>query len=65
MNRLTRFAKDENGNAAIDWIVLTTGIVMLSIAIIATLSSGVGPVSTETAEVADPIPVDNDNALKG
>ncbi|MGO4913922.1 Flp family type IVb pilin [Pseudogemmobacter sp. W21_MBD1_M6] len=65
MNKLKRFAKDENGNVTIDWIVLASGIVMLGVAILATLSSGVMRISTDTAEVIDTITVSDEYAYKG
>lgn len=37
---IERFWDDENGNAVIDWIVLASGVLMLSTAIFATLAPG-------------------------
>jgi Flp pilus assembly pilin Flp len=65
MNRLIKFSKDEDGNAAIDWIVLTSGIVMLGVAILATLSSGVVRISGDTAEAIDTVQVNGWAKAKG
>ena len=42
MNLLNKFRRDEDGAVTVDWVVLTAAIVGLGIAILATVSGGVG-----------------------
>jgi len=42
MNLLKKFRRDEDGAVTVDWVVLTAAIVGLGIAILATVSNGVG-----------------------
>ncbi|MEM1375571.1 MAG: hypothetical protein AAGF78_14450 [Pseudomonadota bacterium] len=42
MNLLNKFRRDEDGAVTVDWVVLTAAIVGLGIAILATVSNGVG-----------------------
>mgnify|MGYP001801264580 CR=1 FL=1 len=39
---LNKFRRDEDGAVTVDWVVLTAAIVGLGIAILATVSNGVG-----------------------
>lgn len=50
MKRLIRFAGDDKGHAALDWLVLATGVLALGIAIIATTTSA-GATTQEAAQV--------------
>lgn len=50
MKRLIGFAGDDKGHAALDWLVLATGVLALGIAIIATTTSA-GATTQETAQV--------------
>ena len=42
MNFFNKFRRDEDGAVTVDWVVLTAAIVGLGIAILATVSAGVG-----------------------
>ena len=42
MNFFNKFRRDEDGAVTVDWVVLTAAIVGLGIAILATVSNGVG-----------------------
>ncbi|MCH2077703.1 MAG: hypothetical protein MK180_12645 [Rhodobacteraceae bacterium] len=42
MNFFNKFRRDEDGAVTVDWVVLTAAIVGLGIAILATVSGGVG-----------------------
>lgn len=41
-NFFNKFRRDEDGAVTVDWVVLTAAIVGLGIAILATVSGGVG-----------------------
>ena len=45
---LGRFAREEEGNVTIDWIVLTAGLVGLSVAILASVGTSSANVATHT-----------------
>ncbi|MEM9349109.1 MAG: hypothetical protein AAGA47_02530 [Pseudomonadota bacterium] len=42
MNLFNKFRRDEDGAVTVDWVVLTAAIVGLGIAILTTVSGGVG-----------------------
>jgi len=42
LNFFNKFRRDEDGAVTVDWVVLTAAIVGLGIAILATVSNGVG-----------------------
>lgn len=47
---LTKFASEEKGSVTVDWIVLTAGLIGLSIAILATVGSASSNVATRTSD---------------
>ncbi|MEL6549293.1 MAG: hypothetical protein AAFQ54_03515 [Pseudomonadota bacterium] len=47
MNFLNKFRRDEDGAVTVDWVVLTAAIVGLGIAVLTTVSDGVGVISND------------------
>ena len=47
MNLLNKFRRDEDGAVTVDWVVLTAAIVGLGIAVLLTVSDGVGQLSND------------------
>ncbi|MEL6914139.1 MAG: hypothetical protein AAFP13_06525 [Pseudomonadota bacterium] len=45
MNFFNKFRRDEDGAVTVDWVVLTAAIVGLGIAVLTTVSGGVGEIS--------------------
>lgn len=48
-----KFAEEEFGNAVIDWMVLTAGVVLLAVAIVATTTSNMSDITDNTSEVME------------
>ncbi|GKY86895.1 hypothetical protein [Sinisalibacter aestuarii] len=48
--RFNRFAKAEDGNAVIDWIVLMSGVVLMAISVVITITSNVHTITDDTME---------------
>ena len=46
-NMIKNFAADESGAVTVDFVVLTAAIVGLSIALMATLTTGIGNLTTQ------------------
>ncbi|WP_103258032.1 Flp family type IVb pilin [Tabrizicola aquatica] len=42
MDRLKRFLKDESGAVTVDWVVLTSGIVILAIVVMPPITRAIG-----------------------
>lgn len=53
--RFNEFFADEDGNATIDWVVLTAGIVMLGLAVGLTVSRPAGDLADEIGTTMDAI----------
>jgi len=51
LNTLLRFAKEDNGNIAVDWVVLVAGAVSLTLAISLTVVSS--HAETDAQAIAD------------
>ena len=49
MARLKTFLKSEDGAVTVDWVVLTAGVVVLSVAVATTMTD---PINTELVEIA-------------
>jgi len=49
----SNFLADENGAVTVDWVMLTSGIVLLGILIVGAISSSLTDTSTEIALVID------------
>lgn len=47
MNFFNKFRRDEDGAVTVDWVVLTAAIVGLGIAVLLTVSDGVGQLSND------------------
>ncbi|MEL6549292.1 MAG: hypothetical protein AAFQ54_03510 [Pseudomonadota bacterium] len=47
MNFFNKFRRDEDGAVTVDWVVLTAAIVGLGIAVLTTVSDGVGVISND------------------
>lgn len=47
ISKIKSFKEDESGAVTVDWVVLTAAIVGLGIAVLTTVSSGVGNMSTD------------------
>ena len=47
MNFFNKFRRDEDGAVTVDWVVLTAAIVGLGIAVLLTVSDGVGQLSKD------------------
>lgn len=51
MNRYFKsFAAAEEGNVTVDWIVLLSGIIFLSVAVLATVATGADSVAEKTGD---------------
>lgn len=48
-NMIKNFRNDESGAVTVDWVVLTAAIVGLGIAVLTSVSGGVGDMSTDIA----------------
>lgn len=48
-----KFWKEEDGNATIDWLVLTAGLVLLGAAVMAAVSPQTQSLAEDTTEVID------------
>ena len=46
-NLFTSFLKDEEGAVTVDWVILTSGIVVLGAIVIASISSGTGSLANQ------------------
>ncbi|WP_420862837.1 hypothetical protein [Algirhabdus cladophorae] len=58
MNRYFKsFAAAEEGNVTVDWIVLLSGIVFLSVAVLATIANGADSVAERTGDDIDKVQV--------
>lgn len=52
---LTRFWSDEDGNTTIDWMVLTAGLVMLAVAVMAAVGTTSQAVADDTRTVIEAV----------
>ena len=52
---VTRFWSDEDGNTTIDWMVLTAGIVMLGVAVMAAVGTSSQDLAEDTRSVIDAV----------
>jgi len=54
MNRyFKKFAQAEEGNVTVDWVVLLSGLVFLSVAVLATVAGGADSVAEKTGDSID------------
>ncbi len=49
LNFIQNFRRDEDGAVTVDWVVLTAALVGLGVAVLATISGGVGDLSGDIA----------------
>ncbi len=49
LNFFKNFRRDEDGAVTVDWVVLTAALVGLGVAVLATISGGVGDLSGDIA----------------
>jgi len=47
IDRITHFARDEDGAVTVDWVVLTAALVGLGIAVLSVVSGGIQDLSTD------------------
>ncbi|MEL6508537.1 MAG: hypothetical protein AAFQ47_14235 [Pseudomonadota bacterium] len=52
---LKKFASDDAGNATVDWLVLTAGLVFLGVAVAISVGTSTGTVASSTTDVIDDI----------
>ncbi len=45
MDRLKRFLKDETGAVTVDWVVLTSGVVILAIVVMPPITRAIGDIA--------------------
>ncbi|MDX5401073.1 MAG: hypothetical protein LPJ93_01620 [Rhodobacterales bacterium] len=45
MNRLKRFLKDETGAVTVDWVVLTSAVVILAIVVMPPITRAIGDIA--------------------
>ena len=55
MRFITRFWTEEDGNATIDWMVLTAGLVLLGAAVMATVGAPASDLADRSTVVIDEI----------
>lgn len=48
--RFGNFAKSEDGNAVIDWVVLMAGVVLLALSVVITVTANVQQITDDTSE---------------
>lgn len=52
---LKKFASDDAGNASVDWLVLTSGLVFLGVAVAISVGTSTGEVASSTTDSIDAI----------
>ncbi len=52
---LKKFASDDAGNASVDWMVLTAGLVFLGVAVAISIGTSTGEVASSTTDNIDAI----------
>ena len=52
---LKKFASDDAGNATVDWLVLTAGLVVLGVGVAISVGTSTGTVASSTTDVIDDI----------
>lgn len=52
---LKKFASDDAGNATVDWLVLTAGLVFLGVAVAISVGTSTGEVASSTTDAIDDI----------
>ncbi|WP_224826589.1 hypothetical protein [Cognatishimia sp. MH4019] len=52
---LKKFASDDAGNASVDWMVLSAGLVFLGVAVAISIGTSTGEVASSTTENIDAI----------
>lgn len=52
---LKRFASDDAGNASVDWMVLSAGLVFLGVAVAISIGTSTGEVASSTTDAIDDI----------
>ncbi|MEL7211692.1 MAG: hypothetical protein AAGK92_03450 [Pseudomonadota bacterium] len=52
---LKKFASDDAGNATVDWLVLTSGLVFLGVAVAISIGTSTGEVASSTTDTIDAI----------
>lgn len=57
-NKFAGFAKNEDGSAMVDWVVLTAALTGLSVAILLNIGGGVEAVAANTAETVQNVDFD-------
>ena len=57
ISTLKRFAREQDGNAVIDWTVLMAGAVMMAIAVVLTITDNVDAITDDTNERIEGIEV--------
>jgi uncharacterized membrane protein YczE len=50
MFRFGNFARTEDGNAVIDWIVLMTGVVLMALSVVITITANVHQITDDSIE---------------
>ena len=52
---LKKFASDDAGNATVDWLVLTAGLLFLGVAVAISVGTSTGAVASSTTNAIDDI----------
>jgi hypothetical protein len=60
-----RFSNNEQGAISIDWVILTSGIVVLAVAVMPLFKVELDEVSVATAEDGDGNPIPNSERIEG
>lgn len=50
MTRLKRFLQDEGGAVTVDWVVLTSGVVLLAIVVMPPIASAIGDMAVQIGD---------------
>ena len=50
MDRVRRFLRDETGAVTVDWVVLTSGVVILAIVVMPPIASAIGDMAVLIAD---------------
>ena len=59
LNTVKAFAANESGAVTVDWVVLTAAIVGLGLAVVTSVSTGVGSVGTQISNALGSVRVDS------
>lgn len=50
MDRVKRFLRDETGAVTVDWVVLTSGVVILAIVVMPPIASAIGDMAVQIGD---------------